>query len=823
MPAKGNGDNALHCFRRIQKHNKKSMKHVMFLLAFVIMQWQGNAQLSITGTILDTEGNALEGAHISIRNTYLGTSTDHKGFYQFPGLKPGVYTVAVSFVGYAAAETTINLDGSRQLDFTLKETALIGEEVVVSAVRATQKTPATFSLVTGENLKHENLGKDLPYLIATEPSVVTTSDAGTGIGYTGVRIRGSDMTRINVTINGIPVNDPESHNVFWVDLPDIAGSVNSLQIQRGVGSSTNGAGAFGASINIETDALRSDPYGEISASVGSFNTLKSALKFGTGLIHDHWYLDGRASRIISDGYVDRAGASLKSFFLQGGYLGEKTMIKAVMFSGMEKTYQSWYGIDATTLDTARTFNWAGAIFIDDGSISYYNNQVDQYQQDYYQLHISRQLNRSLNISLAGHYTRGKGYYEEYMQDQPLADYGLPNLYFGRDSIVTPDTITYFYHDSVTATDLIRRRWLDNDFYGTTFSLHYSGEITDLIFGGSFNKYDHARHFGDVIWAEFAGPSSFNQVYYDNTAFKTDGNTYVKVILNPVKSLSLYGDLQYRYIRYHVSGYEPDSQLTAIDETFHFFNPKAGIAYTADDLGTVYISYSVAHKEPNRDDFIDAVPGEKPVHETMYNLEAGIRKKAAAWSFAGNIYLMNYRNQLVLTGEINDVGAFIRRNAGKSFRAGVELSGDCRLGSHLLLNGNISLSRNKTDYKQIGADNTIRSYNNTDISFSPWLVGFFQVSFMPVKELVINFSGKYVSKQYLDNTQNQALTLDAYLLNDLGFGYKLRLSFMREVELNLKINNLFNRLYESNGYVYDGIPYYYPQAGINFQAGITCRL
>jgi iron complex outermembrane receptor protein len=798
------------------------MKQVMILLAFVILSWQADAQFSITGTVRDGEGNDLAGANVVIKSTFLGTSTDPHGFFSLKSLKSGEYTVIVSYVGYNPEEKKILLNDDMRLEFILHESALMGEEVIVSAVRATQNTPTTFSLVSGEALTRENPGKDIPYLIANEPSVTTTSDAGNGVGYTGIRIRGSDMTRINVTINGIPVNDPESHNVFWVDLPDLAGSINNLQIQRGVGSSTNGAGAFGASINIETDAVSRLPYSEISTAFGSFNTWKNSVKFGTGLLNDHWFIDGRASMISSDGYIDRAASRLKSFYLQTGYYNAKTLVKAVVFSGLENTYQAWYGVDARTMDTARTFNWAGALFNKDGSLSFYDNQVDHYQQDYYQLHFSHQINPRILIHLAGHYTKGRGYYEEYMQDQSFADYGMQDLYFGRDSSITNGSVTYYFHDTVNTTDLIRRRWLDNDFYGFTYSLQYTLDKIDLTLGGAVNKYDNARHYGEVIWAEYASQTGINHIYYDNSGEKSDRNVYLKAIYRLGNRLIVYGDMQYRYIHYAVSGYEPDSQQLMINETFHFINPKAGITYSLPKIGILYASFSIANREPIRDDYINAAAGEKPEHETLYNLEAGIRRKTTNFAFAGNLFLMNYRNQLVLTGEINEDGAFVRKNAGKSYRAGLELSGNLQLSSRLFLDGNLSLSRNKTDYNQLNPEGFMESYENSDISFSPWLIGFMQIAFIPVNEMKIGLSGKYVSRQYLDNTQNHELALANYFLSDFNLGYKIHMRLIREIELILKINNIFNNHYVSNGYVYYDQPWYYPQAGINFQAGITCR-
>ncbi len=798
------------------------MKQVMIILAWISGFGYLHAQFGITGTVKDRNDKPLTGANVVVKNTFLGTVTDHEGKFSLNGLKAGTYTLQVSFIGFEPVEKEISLSSNMSADIVLEPSDIMGEEVIISAVRATQKTPATYSVIHSEKLAGINLGKDMPYLIADQPSVVVTSDAGNGVGYTGLRIRGSDLTRINVTINGIPVNDPESHYVFWVDLPDFASSVNSMQIQRGVGSSTNGAAAFGASINIETDATRRNPYAEINSSYGSFNTLKNTIKLGTGILNNHWYLDGRASVIKSDGYIDRANADLKSVFLQGGFSSEKTMIKAIAFSGYENTYQAWYGLDAETMKTSRTFNWAGAIFNNDGSISYYDDQVDHYQQDYYQLHLSRQITPAFTANLSGHYTYGRGYYEEYKQDEPFDEYSLGPLYFGQDSIFNGETFEYYFHDTVSTTDLIRRRWLDNHFYGFTYSLHYQLPDIDILLGGAYNTYARARHFGEIIWAEYSSHAAKNYVYYDNTASKNDFNSFIKIIYSPVKHLNIYGDAQYRNIFYRVDGTEPASDTIAVRETFRFFNPKAGITYTLSDAATLYASYGIANREPIRDDFIDAQQGEKPKHETLYDWEAGFRIKNNRYMLSGNLFMMQYRNQLVLTGEINDVGAYIRKNTGKSYRTGIEISGAYQLMSALSLSGNIAFSKSKTDYKQLNSNGELITYKNVDISFSPRIVSFVQASILPFRQLAVDLSGKYVSGQYLDNTQNENLMLEPYFISDARIRYKARFKFIPETDFILVINNIFNHQYQSNGYVYDNVPYYYPQAGTNFHAGISCR-
>ncbi len=501
------------------------MKQVIALLVSVCLSAQTYAQYSLRGTVTDNTHQPLAGAQVILKNTYFRTVTDNQGHFQFSGIKRGNYVLLTSFVGFETRQDSVNISGDQNLELALKESAFVTDAVIISAVRATQNTPTTFSTIGKEEIERQNLAQDLPYLLANEPSVVATSDAGTGVGYTGLRIRGSDITRINVTINGIPLNDPESHAVYWVDIPDFASSVNSLQLQRGVGSSTNGAGAFGASMNLETNTIQSKPSAVISAAAGSFGTYRTTFQAGTGLLKNHWYFEGRGSSIGSDGYIDRASSKLNSFFMQGGYTSDKTLVKAVVFGGSEKTYQAWYGIDAATMKTDRTFNWAGAVFNDDGSMWFYNNQTDNYKQNHYQLHLSHQLSKTLSVNLSGHYTYGRGYYEEYAEDQNFSDYGLPNLYFGKDSLFQNNAYQYFYHDTITQTDLIRRRWLDNHYYGTTWSVRSKHDKTEFILGGAWNKYADARHYGEIIWAEYAAGTKPGDTYYDNTGYKTDFNLF----------------------------------------------------------------------------------------------------------------------------------------------------------------------------------------------------------------------------------------------------------------------------------------------------------
>src|SRR6187402_3472761 len=450
------------------------------------------------------------------------------------------------------------------------------DEVLVSAVRVTAKTPFSFSDLDKKDIKPRNLGQDIPILMNYMPSVVTTSDAGNGVGYTGIRVRGSDATRVNITINGIPYNDAESHGTFWVNMPDFASSVESLQLQRGVGTSTNGAGAFGASLNMLTDTYAQKSSGEISSSFGSFNTNKNTVKFSTGLMNDHFEIAGRLSVLKSDGYIDRASSDLKSYFLQGTYIGKTTLIKALTFGGTEKTYQAWYGVDAATLESDRTFNPAGMFTDEFGNDRFYDNQTDNYQQDHYQLHWNERISENWSTNLAFHYTKGKGYYEEYEEDQGFADYGLAPI------IDAP---------TVSTTDLVRQKWLDNDFYGTTFSVNYKKDNWDVILGGGWNKYE-GDHFGKVIWARYASTSELGDHYYDDFSTKTDGNIFAKANYKVADKWSLFGDLQLRNVTYKANS----TETGLVNDNFNFFNPKAGVTFEMNEKNSLYFSYARANRE-----------------------------------------------------------------------------------------------------------------------------------------------------------------------------------------------------------------------------------
>jgi iron complex outermembrane receptor protein len=674
------------------------------------------------------------------------------------------------------------------------------DEVLVSAVRVTTKTPVSFSNLNKEEIISRNLGQDIPILMNFMPSVVTTSDAGNGVGYTGIRVRGSDATRVNITINGIPYNDAESSGTYWVNMPDFASSVESLQLQRGVGTSTNGAGAFGASLNMLTDSYSKQSSGEISNSGGSFNTRKSTVKFSTGLLNDHtemnsaqgFELAGRLSNINSHGYIDRAASDLKSYFLQGTYVGKTAIIKALVFGGTEKTYQSWNGIDGETLNNDRTFNSAGIYTDEFGTTRYYDNETDNYQQDHFQLHWNEKLTEHWSINTALHYTKGKGYYENYKEDADFADYGL-----------TPVV-------GETTTDLIRQKWLDNDFYGYTFSVNYKKDKLDLIIGGGWNKYE-GDHFGKVIWARFASTSELGDHYYDDYGVKTDSNTFVKANYQVTKKWSLYGDLQYRMVNYKANGVQAD----LVDDTFNFFNPKAGLNYSANAKNTFYFSYAKANREPNRTDY----EGGNAKSEKLDDFELGWRYGTAKAKINTNIYYMAYKDQLILTGNLDDVGNPIRSNSEKSYRLGLEIDAAFALSNKFIIRPNITVSQNKNVDLNVLGENV----GTKDIAYSPFLIAGNILVYKPMEGLQISWLSKFVGEQYMNNIELPSAKLPDYFVNDFNIAYEIKpKSIFKSIVLTGLVNNILDKQYISNGYMYDVYPYYYPQARINFLAGLTLK-
>jgi len=790
-------------------------KGTTYLFLLIALLWQSVlpvwAQLTISGTVSDADGGTLPGAAVTLEGTYKGSFTDASGAFRLDNLKPGPLTLRVSLLGYEPTTQALTLNENTTLTISLKKSAVLVDEVVVSATRANQKSAIAYTDVSRRELNKLNLGQDIPVLLNYTPSLVTTSDAGAGVGYTSFRIRGSDATRINVTLNGIPYNDAESQGTFFVNLPDFASSVSSIQIQRGVGTSTNGAGAFGASVNIQTTNLEKQPYAETNVSAGSFGTRKVNVLAGTGLLNNHFVLDARLSKIYSDGYIDRAFSDLRSFYLSGGYYTNKSFFRLNIFSGQEQTYQSWGGVPENLLATNRTYNPYT-----------YDNETDNYQQDNYQFITSHELTRKLRLNASLFYTKGKGYYEQFRTDDMLSNYGLQPIVVGDSTI--------------RRSDIIRRLWLDNDYYGTVFSLDYNsfGKFT-ANFGGGWNQYT-GKHFGEIIWARFAGASNIRDRYYEDDATKTDFNLYAKGFYQFTPKLNSYIDAQIRTVGYSFLGFNSQLQNVQQDANLTFFNPKAGFTYTLNDRNSVYGSVGVAHREPNRNDYTQSTPSSRPKAERLIDYEAGYKIQTERLAFTANAYYMNYRNQLVLSGQLNDVGAYNRINIPRSYRAGIELELGARLAKQLRWNANATFSQNKIENFTEYLDNfdngeqEARTYRETDISFSPNVIAGSQLLYTPVKGLEVGLLSKYVGKQYLDNTSNESRKLDPYFVNDIRVIYAFKPKFAQEIAFTLLLNNVLNELYESNGYTYAYISEgrvtadngYYPQAGRNFLAGVRVR-
>lgn len=693
------------------------------------------------------------------------------------------------------------------------------DEVLVKAVRVDAKSPITHTNVTKQDLAKRNLGQDIPVLLNFLPSVVTTSDAGAGIGYTGIRVRGVSAQSTNITINGIPYNDAESLGTFWVNLGDFASSVESLQLQRGVGTSTNGSGAFGASINVLTDAVSNEANGEISNSFGSFNSRKHTLKFSTGLLNEHIEIAGRLSNISSDGYIDRASTDLKSYFLQASYIDDNTLVKAITFGGNEVTYQSWFGIDAETLANDRTFNPAGIYTDEDGNTRFYDREVDDYKQDHYQLHWNQRYNNNWSTNVGLNYTYGRGFFEQFREDDNFDTYGFETLTVNGQQVST--------------TDLIRRRWLDNDFYVINASANYKNNNLDMVFGTSFSHYD-GDHFGEVIWARFASQSNIRDRYYEGNGRKNDLSMFTKANIKLNEKIKLYGDLQLRNVNYKTSGINSNLTEFLVDENYTFFNPKVGITYQLNDTNDLYFSYARANREPSRDDFEN---NENIEPEQLNDFELGWRHKKGNFSFNANAYLMLYNEQLVLTGNIDLVGNPIRTNSGESYRLGLELEAVVPVTSKLTLQPNVTLSSNKNTETIISFDDKLVNLGKTDIAFSPELIAANAIIFQPVENFQISLLSKFVGEQFMSNTQANLSKLDSFFVNDFNVTYVIKpKSIFNEIMITGLINNIFNEKYVSNGYYFtfdddfttpgtittiEGAGFY-PQATTNFLIGATLR-
>ncbi len=801
-------------------------KKFLFSSLLVLLSAMAWAQFTVSGKVYNAEnGQPLPGAHVTVPETYLHAVTNAEGVFLLKKVKGGSVKLHISFLGFESFEKDLQVDRDLKVEASLSPVSFMSEEVIISAIRATGNSPTTYSTINKSEISERNTGQDLPYLLTGVPSTVVTSDAGAGVGYTGIRIRGTDLTGINVTLNGVPVNDGESQSVYFVDMPDMAASVNDIQVQRGVGTSTNGAASFGASINIKTETFKPEPWAEIGTVGGSFNTMKNTLGFGTGLINKSWSVDGRISGVTSDGYIDRASSKLYSAYFSAGYYGEKDVVKAVVMLGQEETYQAWDGVPKDSLATNRTYNPAGEIYNQQGDfLGYYDNQIDHYNQNYYQLHYAHEFSKAVNLVSAAFLTTGKGYYESYKNARSFSSYGLS------DTIIGADTIS--------ETNLIQQKWLDNKYYGVNLALNIRSGRFDINVGAGVSNYE-GDHYGRVIWAQVARLGEYNRNWYTNTGTKAEINAFLKATYRLNEQVSLYGDLQYRHINYKMNGLHDDLRDLTQSHTFDFFNPKAGVHYALGNNNSLYFSIGVANREPGRSVYRDANPDEEVLPEQLIDYELGYRFNTEIFNLEANLYYMDYKNQLVLTGKINDVGDGIKTNVAKSHRAGVEVMAGVRFLKIVEWNLTGAFSQNKihdfvsyTDDWYTWPEQRVDTLGNTDISFSPSAVAASSLGVSPLKNLKFSLVSNFVGRQYIDNTQTRSRSLDPYFVNNIRVNYTLKPRWVKQIDFLLSLNNILSEEYSSNAWVYsyyaggeepEELNGYFPQAKFNFSAGITIHL
>ena len=810
------------------------------------------AQGPVSGYLSTANGptgtQAVPGATVRLDDQPVA-ATEADGSFTLPAVPAGPHQLSFTAIGFSPVTTAVmGQSKAQQLPpLALQPVSSVTPEVLVTASRANDRTATAYTNLSKEDLTKRNFGQDLPYLLDQTPSVVVNSDAGAGVGYTDIRIRGTSNTGINTTINGVPLNDPESHGTFLINLPDLASSINSLQIQRGVGTSQNGGAAFGASLNISTLDNRREAYAETQNTYGSYQTWKNNVSFGTGLINGHFTVDGRLSRIASDGYMNRAASDLKSYYFAAGYQAKSTLLKFITFAGREKTYQAWNGVP----EPALTGNRAQLqTYIDNGELSAadaarvlqegrrysyytYGNQTDNYQQNHYQLHLSQGLGTNWNLGAALHLTRGFGYYESYRVRRKFADYGLNNVVIGGDTI--------------TRTNLVDRKWLDNNFYGGTLALNYQprdGKLQATL-GGAWNRYD-GNHYGEIIWAQYASNSRLGQRYYFNNAVKTDYNAYARATWQVLPRLGVYADVQVRHITYAIDGLESGSQDVTTRASYTFFNPKAGATFALGAGQQLYASFAVGQREPVRSDFTDRPTDGQPAQaERLEDVEGGYRLARTDFTFLGprtavrfeaNGFYMNYRNQLVATGQLNDVGTALRTNAPRSYRRGVELRGSVAADDKISLSTTLTLSQNRIlDYQDVTYDAdykpVLAAPRTSVISYSPAVTSASTLEGQPLKNLRLALLYKTVARQYLDNSENRSRSINPYQVLDFRLRYALHPIFLKEIELGLLVNNVLNREYVANGYTYsylgasgnqETFNWFYPQATRNFLASVGLK-
>ena len=754
-------------------------------------------EFTLSGKVTNAKQETLAGATVAIKNQQKGTATDFDGNYQLK-LTKGTYTIEISYVGLNTIRKEVVVTQNQTLNFQLQAGETVLDEVLVSAIRVKADAPVTHSNLSKKQIEKRNLGQDIPVLLNYLPSVTSSSDAGAGVGYTYIRVRGSDASRVNVTINGIPYNDSESQGTFWVNMGDFASSTQSLQLQRGVGTSTNGAGAFGASLNILTDAIAEEAGGEIANSFGSYGTRKHTVKFTTGKINKHFELAGRLSKIESDGYVDRAFSDLKSYFLQGSYTDDNTLIKALVFGGKQQTYQAWYGLSADQLKEDRRQNPYT-----------YENETDNYWQDHYQLHWNEKLNDNWSGNIGLNYTRGKGYFEQFKDGEGAADYA---------NLIEEDS------------DVIVRRWLDNHFYVINGNLTYKNDAVEVIGGASASFYEN-DHYGEIIWgSNLAASTQINDRYYFSASEKKDFNAFTKVTFEPIKNLKAFVDVQGRYVNYQTKGLTSDRNPINVDKSYKFFNPKLGVTYTFNKEHSLYASYARANKEPNRNDFESN--GAAVKHESLNDFELGYRFNNDKFTLNANVYYMDYDNQLVLTGAIDNVGEYLRENVKNSYRLGLELDANLILSDVVTLNSNVTLSANKIKNLTIERDGTVQNLGTTNIAFSPNVISNTTLFVKPIDNLQLALINKFVDSQYLSNTDTEASKLDSYNIVDFNASYEIPMNkIFKSIVITGMVNNVLNKEYVDRGYTYLNFwsgptsfeeQGYFPQATRNFLIGVNLK-
>lgn len=803
---------------------------MMLFAVSALFSWASGGGKAISGTVLGANGAPLVGSTITLVGSGRGTTSNEKGFYRLTGVREGAYTLRASYIGYKTKEVKVDVKDNVTLNITLDAQSVLGSEVVVSATRASKRTPMAFTDLKAYEIKQQNTGGDVAQIFELTPSFVATTESGIGIGNTAFSIRGTDASRINVTLDGFPINDPESQQVYFVDMPDLTSSASSVQIQRGVGTSTNGSGAFGATMNFQTGSLSNEPYAEINNYLGSYNSWRGNFLTGTGLINNRFSFDARVSRAKSDGYVDRATSDHKSAAVSGTYYGDRSTLKASIIYGEEHTGISWNGVPSSVIDTNRTYNPSGYYYDKNGVLRIYDNETDNYKMTHYLVNYSNKLTDWATLNLGFFFTHGEGYYENYKDDNKFSKYGLPNI--------TVDNILR------KKSDFITQKWLDNDNVGSTFALNLKpASQLDITIGGAASRFTN-DHFGKIKWTEFSDGIPADYEWYRSKATKDDANMYAKATWQLNEQINFYADVQYRYIGYRIKGIDDDMKDVSQNHYFNFINPKLGAFYNIDKQNSLFASVSVANREPTRSDYTDGIKSDKKLtSERLIDYEAGYKYAGETVNLGLNLYYMQYKDQLVLTGKLNNVGYPIRENVPNSFRRGVELMAAVKILDNLKWEGNLTLSQNKIKnftYSVELYDNQndwnfvkMNEYylGTTSISFSPNVIGSSMITFEPVKNLKIDLTSKYVGKQYYDNSQSENRKLNAYFVNNLRAGYDFSVVGLKNLTLQVGVNNLFNEKYIANAWIYraefqdkteyieDGL---FPQATRNYWCRLALR-